>query len=102
VSIAANTSRLAARRGAVGRRASDRARGAPATQNLPDDLTPREAEALAPIAEGLTNAELAERLFASPTTIKSRINHLFAKAGLRDRTQAVNYAYRTGIATPPR
>jgi DNA-binding CsgD family transcriptional regulator len=65
-------------------------------------LTPREAEVLALIAEGLTNAEIAERLFASPTTINSHINHLFAKAGLRDRTQAVNYAYRTGIATPPR
>ena len=57
---------------------------------------------LALIAEGLTNAEIAERLFVSPTTIKSHINHLFAKAGLRDRTQAVNYAYRTGIATPPK
>jgi DNA-binding NarL/FixJ family response regulator len=75
---------------------------APATQTLPDDLTPREAEVLALIAAGLTNAEIAERLFVSPTTIKSHINHLFAKAGLRDRTQAVNYAYRTGLATPPR
>jgi DNA-binding CsgD family transcriptional regulator len=41
------------------------------------------------------------RPLREPTTLKSHINHLFAKAGLRDRTQAVNYAYRTGIATPP-
>jgi DNA-binding NarL/FixJ family response regulator len=68
---------------------------------LPDELTPREAEVLVLIAEGLTNAEIAERLFVSPTTIKSHINHLFAKAGVRDRAGAVNYAYRTGIATPP-
>jgi DNA-binding NarL/FixJ family response regulator len=74
----------------------------PARPELPDDLTPREAEVLSLIAEGLSNAEIAERLFVSPTTVKSHINHLFAKAGLRDRAQAVNYAYRTGIATPPR
>lgn len=71
------------------------------TRELPDGLTRREAEVLALIAEGLTNAEIAERLVVSPTTIKSHINHLFAKAGIRDRAQAVNYAHRTGIATPP-
>jgi DNA-binding NarL/FixJ family response regulator len=80
----------------------DRRADEPARSALPDDLTPREAEVLGLIAEGLTNAEIAERLFVSPTTVKSHINHLFTKAGLRDRAQAVNYAYRTGIALPPR
>jgi DNA-binding NarL/FixJ family response regulator len=63
----------------------------------PDDLTPREIEVLVLIAEGLTNAEIAERLVVSAATVKSHVNHIFAKIGARDRAQAVVYAYANGI-----
>jgi DNA-binding NarL/FixJ family response regulator len=64
---------------------------------LPDGLTAREAEVLSLIAEGLTNAQIARRLYVSEATIKTHINHIFAKAGLRDRAQAVAYAHRHNL-----
>jgi DNA-binding NarL/FixJ family response regulator len=66
----------------------------------PDELTPREAEVLAQIAAGLSNVEIAATLFVSEATVKTHINHIFTKTGLRDRAQLVGYAYRHGLASP--
>jgi DNA-binding NarL/FixJ family response regulator len=59
----------------------------------PNGLSTREVEVLALIAAGLSNAEIARELVLSNATIKSHINHIFAKIGARDRAQAVRYAY---------
>jgi DNA-binding NarL/FixJ family response regulator len=63
----------------------------------PDGLTQREVEILSLIAQGLTNGEIAERLFLSNHTIKTHINRIFAKTGSRDRIAAVGYARRHSI-----
>ncbi len=55
---------------------------------------------LALLAAGLSNTEIARRLFVSNATVKTHINRIFAKTGARDRAQAVRYACRTGLASP--
>jgi DNA-binding NarL/FixJ family response regulator len=67
---------------------------APMRHELPDGLTAREAEVLGLIAAGFTNREIAERLVVSEATVKTHINHLFAKIDARDRAAAINYAAR--------
>jgi DNA-binding NarL/FixJ family response regulator len=67
---------------------------------VPDDLTPREVEVLGQIAAGLSNSEIAAALFVSEATVKTHINHIFTKTGLRDRAQLVGYAFRHRLASP--
>ena len=64
---------------------------------LPDGLTEREVEILALIVQGLTNPEIAARLFLSNHTVKTHINRIFAQTGSRDRAAAIGYAHRHQI-----
>ncbi|ROP64777.1 response regulator transcription factor [Curtobacterium sp. ZW137] len=65
-----------------------------------DVLTDREREVMRLVAAGLTNAEIAERLFVSPATTKTHVSRAMIKLGARDRAQLVVFAYETGLATP--
>ncbi|MCH6468469.1 response regulator [Sinomonas terrae] len=78
--------------------------GSRATEAQPDpllrELTPRELEVLRAICEGLSNAEVAHRLYLSEATVKSHVRRILSKLHLRDRVQAVVYGYETGLVVP--
>jgi DNA-binding NarL/FixJ family response regulator len=72
---------------------------APAAVALPD-LTTREREVMALVAEGLTNSEIGDRLFMSPATARTHVSRILGKLGARDRTQLVVLAYESGLVRP--
>jgi DNA-binding NarL/FixJ family response regulator len=63
-------------------------------------LTERETEVLTLMADGMTNRDIAARLFVAEATVKTHVNNVFGKLGVNDRAAAVAWAYRSGVATP--
>jgi NarL family two-component system response regulator LiaR len=82
---------------AMGPRAGD-ASARPSEASPPGDLTERELQVVALVAQGLSNREIAEAFVISEKTVKTHIGHVLAKLGLKDRTQLAIYALRHGLA----
>jgi DNA-binding NarL/FixJ family response regulator len=75
-------------------------RGEPPAVPLLDPLTDREREVVALVASGLSNDEIAQRLFLSTATVKTHVSRAMSKLGARDRAQLVVFAYESGLARP--
>jgi DNA-binding NarL/FixJ family response regulator len=71
-----------------------------ATARRLDGLTDREREVLTELAKGSTNAEISDQLYIGAATVKSHVSNILTKLGLRDRAQAVVFAYESGLITP--
>ncbi|MCW2762993.1 MAG: DNA-binding response regulator [Marmoricola sp.] len=90
---------------AITRRLIERFVSGPVSGSLPSavrGLTPRELDVLRHIAEGLSNAEIGERLYVTEATVKTHVNRILAKLHLRDRAQAVVFSYEEGLVEPGR
>jgi DNA-binding NarL/FixJ family response regulator len=87
-------------RAVIERCTSVAATGRPALGTSLDELSPREREVLALLARGKTNAEIADILFVGEATVKTHVSKVLMKLSLRDRVQAVVFAYERGVVVP--
>ncbi|NUP69251.1 MAG: response regulator transcription factor [Nonomuraea sp.] len=72
----------------------------PPTGRRPEELTERETEVLTLVAQAMSNQEIAQKLFVAEQTVKTHVGRMLTKLGLRDRAQAIVYAYESGLVRP--